>query len=33
VSKNNQDTVSGIYLYHVTTPDGSGTTGKFVIIR
>jgi hypothetical protein len=33
VSKNNQDTVSGIYLYHVTTPDGSGTTGKFEIIR
>ena len=34
ISKNNQDTVSGIYLYHVTSEmDGSTTTGKFVIIR
>ncbi len=34
ISKNNQDTVSGIYLYHVTSEiDGSSATGKFVIIR
>jgi hypothetical protein len=34
VSKNNQDTVSGIYLYHVTSGmDGSETVGKFVVIR
>ncbi len=33
VSRNNQDTVSGIYLYHVSTPDGAETTGKFVVIR
>ena len=34
VSKNNQDTVSGIYLYHVTNPEtGQESVGKFVIIR
>ena len=34
VSKNNQDTVSGIYIYHVKSlVDGSETVGKFVIIR
>jgi hypothetical protein len=33
ISKNNQDTVSGIYLYHVETPDGQQKIGKFVIIR
>jgi hypothetical protein len=34
ISKNNQDTVSGIYLYHVTSDiDGSEKVGKFVIIR
>ena len=34
ISKNNQDTVSGIYLYHVESAiDGSETIGKFVIIR
>jgi len=34
VSKNNQDTVSGIYLYHVTNADtGQEQIGKFVIIR
>ena len=34
VSKNNQDTVSGIYIYHVKSLiDGSETVGKFVIIR
>jgi hypothetical protein len=34
ISKNNQDTVSGIYLYHVKSAmDGSETVGKFVIIR
>jgi len=33
ISRNRQDTVSGVYLYHVTTPDGQRTTGKFVIIR
>jgi hypothetical protein len=34
ISKNNQDTVSGIYLYHVESGvDGSETIGKFVIIR
>jgi hypothetical protein len=34
ISKNNQDTVSGIYLYHVQSKiDGSEKIGKFVIIR
>jgi hypothetical protein len=33
ISRNNQDTVSGVYLYHVTTPDGAEATGKFVVIR
>ncbi len=34
ISKNNQDTVSGIYLDHVhSDADGSETTGKFVVIR
>jgi hypothetical protein len=33
ISKNNQDTVSGIYLYHIETPDGQQKIGKFVIIR
>ncbi len=34
ISRNNQDTVSGVYLYHVTSGmDGSETVGKFVIIR
>ncbi|MGQ0722092.1 MAG: hypothetical protein ACT4PE_11050 [Candidatus Eiseniibacteriota bacterium] len=34
VSKNNQDTVSGIYLYHVTdAATGQEKVGKFVIIR
>ena len=34
ISKNNQDTVSGIYLYHVHSEvDGSEKVGKFVIIR
>jgi hypothetical protein len=30
---NNQDTVSGIYLYHVITPGGQETIGKFAVIR
>jgi len=34
VSKNNQDTVSGVYIYHVTNDDtGQEQIGKFVIIR
>ncbi|NNE44227.1 MAG: hypothetical protein HKN12_08450, partial [Gemmatimonadetes bacterium] len=34
ISKNNQDTVSGIYLYHVRDADsGQEQIGKFVIIR
>jgi hypothetical protein len=34
VSKNNQDTVSGVYIYHVTSKvDGSEKVGKLVIIR
>lgn len=34
VSKNNQDTVSGIYIFHVKSlDDGSEKVGKFVIIR
>lgn len=34
ISKNNQDTVSGIYIYHVRSDvDGSEKVGKFVIIR
>jgi hypothetical protein len=34
ISKNNQDTVSGIYLYHITSEiDGSEKVGKFVVIR
>ena len=34
ISKNNQDTVSGIYLYHVINDDtGQEKIGKFVIIR
>ncbi len=34
ISKNNQDTVSGIYMYHVQSGvDGSEKVGKFVIIR
>ena len=34
ISKNNQDTVSGIYIYHVRSDvDGAETVGKFVIIR
>ncbi|NNE43953.1 MAG: hypothetical protein HKN12_07075 [Gemmatimonadetes bacterium] len=33
VSKNDQDTVSGIYLYQVSAPSGRRTTGKFVVIR
>ena len=34
ISKNNQDTVSGIYLYHVVSGvDGSQKVGKFAIIR
>jgi hypothetical protein len=34
VSKNNQDTVSGIYLYHVVDGDtGRERIGKFVVIR
>jgi hypothetical protein len=34
VSKNNQDTVSGVYLYHVTDLDtGQEKVGKFVVIR
>ncbi|MBZ0267740.1 hypothetical protein K8I85_06260, partial [bacterium] len=33
VSRNNQDTVSGIYLYHVEVPDGTTKVGKFVVIR
>jgi len=33
ISRNNQDTVSGIYLYHVETPDGREAVGKFVVVR
>ncbi|GJM43310.1 MAG: hypothetical protein DHS20C21_01520 [Gemmatimonadota bacterium] len=34
ISRNNQDTVSGVYLYHVESAlDGSNKVGKFVIIR
>jgi hypothetical protein len=34
ISRNNQDTVSGIYLYQVQShEDGSTQVGKFVIIR
>lgn len=33
MSKNIQDTVSGIYLYHVEPPDGHARVGKFVVIR
>ncbi|MDP6802309.1 MAG: hypothetical protein QF819_03915 [Gemmatimonadota bacterium] len=33
ISMNNQDTVSGIYLYHVITPGGQETIGKFAVIR
>jgi hypothetical protein len=34
VSKNNQDTVSGIYIYYVRSDvDGTQKVGKFVIIR
>ncbi|MCA9753702.1 MAG: hypothetical protein KC591_16015 [Gemmatimonadetes bacterium] len=34
ISKNNQDTVSGVYIYHVKSLiDGSEKVGKFVIIR
>lgn len=33
ISRNQQDTVSGVYLYHVTTPDGQEAIGKFVVIR
>ena len=34
ISKNNQDTVSGIYIYHVRSDvDGAKKVGKFVIIR
>jgi hypothetical protein len=34
ISKNNQDTVSGIYIYHVKSNiDGAEKVGKFVIIR
>lgn len=32
VSRNNQDVVSGLYLYIVETSDANAT-GKFVIIR
>lgn len=33
ISKNEQDTVSEIYIYHITTPDGQEKIGKFVVIR
>ncbi|GJM45546.1 MAG: hypothetical protein DHS20C21_23880 [Gemmatimonadota bacterium] len=33
ISRNNQDTVSGIYLYHVTSPQGEEVVGKFAVIR
>ena len=33
ISKNEQDTVSGIYIYQVETPDGQEKIGKFVVIR
>jgi hypothetical protein len=34
ISKNNQDTVSGMYIYHVQDRDsGQETVGKFAIIR
>jgi len=33
ISKNEQDTVSEIYIYHVETPDGQEKIGKFVVIR
>ncbi|HMB71309.1 MAG TPA: hypothetical protein VKU85_18510, partial [bacterium] len=34
ISRNNQDTVSGVYLYHVESQmDGSTKIGKFVVIR
>ncbi len=33
ISKNEQDTVSEIYIYHVETPDGQEKVGKFVVIR
>jgi hypothetical protein len=33
ISQNEQDTVSEIYIYHVSTPDGQEKIGKFVVIR
>ena len=34
ISKNNQDTVSGVYMFHVKDDDtGQEKIGKFVIIR
>jgi hypothetical protein len=33
ISKNEQDTVSEIYIYHIETPDGQEKVGKFVVIR
>jgi hypothetical protein len=33
ISKNEQDTVSEIYIYQVETPDGQEKIGKFVVIR
>lgn len=33
ISKNNQDTVSGIYVWHVSSPHGQDKVGKLVIIR
>jgi hypothetical protein len=34
ISKNNQDTVSGVYIYHVRSGvDGAEKVGKFVVIR
>ncbi len=33
MSSNNQLIASGIYLYHISTPDGEEKVGKFAIVR
>jgi hypothetical protein len=32
VSRNNQEVVSGVYIYHITSPVGE-KVGRFVVIR
>ncbi len=33
LTRNNQWAASGIYIYHISTPDGKSKVGKFAIIR